>query len=190
MTGRVITAVWLVFVWVALTADTSLWGVLVGTALAFLLLGLFRPTTRPRRGGRFHPLHAASFAIYFVLIFIRANLEVALAVLQPRRVLHRRGVIAVRIADATDTTTTLLAMAVSLTPGTFILELQRKPSVMFVHLLQFDSVRQARLDVLETERRIIKAFGPAEAVREIDGLKELARADLPDYIEPEGNRER
>ena len=176
MTSRVFTAAWLVFVWLALTADTSVVSGLTAAALAVLLLRLFRPAEATRRGGRFRPLHAASVALYFVFQFLEANLQVAFAVLQPGRVRHSRGIVAVQIADATEITARLLAMAVSLTPGTFILELQRKPSVMFVHVLQFDSVDRVRLDVLEMERRIVKAFGPPEALREVAALMDDVHA--------------
>jgi multicomponent Na+:H+ antiporter subunit E len=188
--SRVFAAAWLVFVWLALTADTSAWGLVVAAVLAVALVTFFRPTSAPRRRGRFRPWHAAGFAMFFLMKFLDANLQVALAVLQPERVRHRRAIVAVRIAAPSETTTTLLAMAVSLTPGTFILELQRQPAVMFVHMLDLESVRAARLDVLDMERRIVEAFGPPGAGRQVLALMDEVRAERPGSARTEGSAER
>lgn len=189
MMRRMFMAAWLVVVWLALTSDVSFSGVAVATVLALALLTLFRPTS-PTTTTRFRPMHVAGFVVYFLLEFLKANLQVAQAVLQPDLVRDRRAVVAVRIADASETTTTLLAMAVSLTPGTFILDLQRHPAVLFVHMLQFESVRQARLGVLEMERRLVAAFGPAGAAAQVVALmQQEAGAGSADGTGAEGKKE-
>ncbi|MGE3706220.1 MAG: Na+/H+ antiporter subunit E [Vicinamibacterales bacterium] len=177
MTPQVFGAAWLVFVWLALTADASRTGLAAAVALAAGLVTYFRLTGSARTRGRFHPLRAASFAAFFLVRFLHANLQVALAVLLPDRVRDRRAIVAVRIAAPNETTTTLLAMAVTLTPGTFILEVQRQPAVVFVHVLQFNSLWETRLDVLDLERRIVEAFGPPGAVREVLALMEEVRTE-------------
>jgi multicomponent Na+:H+ antiporter subunit E len=163
MTRHLASGAWLLFVWMALTGTTSIAGVLIGTVAAAALISYFHPAHGHAAPGTFRPWYAAQFVGFFAVRFVHANLEVALAVLRPRRIHRSRAVVAVPVAAVTETTTTLLANAVSLTPGTFILEMQHDPPVMYVHVLRLVSVRATRLDIIEMERRIVLAFGPAGA---------------------------
>jgi multicomponent Na+:H+ antiporter subunit E len=160
---------WLLFVWIALTGSLSVLNVALGVAISIGLLLFFRPAP-PATTGRFHPWYAARFLFYFTVKFLKANVEVALAVIQPERVRRKRAIIAVPMVGATETTTTLLADAVSLTPGTFILEMRRDPATMYVHILALNDLREARLEILELERRILLGFGPPGSVERCEEL--------------------
>jgi multisubunit Na+/H+ antiporter MnhE subunit len=173
-------AAWLLFLWVALTGEASIINITLGLLLSVSLLVFFRPEFAASRTGTFRPWHAIRYFAFFVLKFLQANMQVALAVIRPARVLHKRGIIAVPIAASSEITTWLLALSVSLTPGTFILELRTDPSVMYVHLLQMESVRGARLEILELERMIVQAFGPPGATGRIDELMARVAAEPGD----------
>lgn len=185
MMARLAAFAWLVGVWSALLGTVSPAGLFGGAALAAGLLWYFSPA--PHTGGtvRVRPVHAAGFAAYFVVKFVKANVSVALAVLQPERVRRTRAVIGVPIVAASDTTTTLLASAVSLTPGMFFLELQRQPATLYVHVLQLTTVRAARLSILEMERRIALAVGPDGAAAEVQRLQaRVASGEFDEEGEP------
>jgi multicomponent Na+:H+ antiporter subunit E len=171
MMTRVATLLWLLFIWVALLGSFTVTGVLSGAVLAGLLLWYFSPAPRTGEVVTFRPVHALGFLGYFFAKFVEANLKVALAVLQPERVRLTRAVIGVPIVAASETATMLLANAVSLTPGTFFMEVRRQPSTMYVHILQLTTVRAARLSILEMERRITLAIGPAGAAAQVEALQ-------------------
>jgi multicomponent Na+:H+ antiporter subunit E len=58
-----------------------------------------------------------------------------------------------------------VADAVSLTPGTLTLEVQREPLILYVHVLHLRSVEDVRRDVRRLELDAVRAFGSAEALR-------------------------
>ncbi|HOK44775.1 MAG TPA: Na+/H+ antiporter subunit E, partial [Bryobacteraceae bacterium] len=135
------------------------------------------PTQDIAASGRFRPWYAALFFAYFFVKLVKAGIEVAMAVIQPERVRCKRAVIAVPMVAATETTITLLADAVMLTPGTFILEMRRDPPTMYVHVLQLNSLRQARLDILDLERRVLLGFGPPGSVERVEELMAQVAAE-------------
>jgi multicomponent Na+:H+ antiporter subunit E len=167
---RVVALAWLLFIWLALLGSVTVTTVATGLVIGAGLLVFFRPTRHASERIVLHPLQAAFFVVYFQAQFLAANLQVALAVIWPGRGQTRPGVIAVPIVGASELTTILLANGVSLTPGTFIIELRRDPAVMYVHLLHVTSVRDARLAILRLERRIIRAFGPPGSAERVEAL--------------------
>lgn len=170
MIARTAAFVWLLLIWTTLIGDPSPANMTMGLVVCAGLLMFFRPTRPSADPIRFRPLHAVRFAIYFAIKFTEANVQVALAVINPARVRRRRAIVAVPIVVASELATALLANAVSLTPGTFILEMRRDPGVLYVHILQLTSVRDARLSILEMERYILRAVGPRESIEQIDRL--------------------
>lgn len=170
MKKRGATLAWLLFIWLALTGSLSVMNVALGAAISLALLLFFRPARDSGAGGRLHLWYAARFAAYFAVKFLKANVDVALAVIWPERVRSKRGIIAVPMVAATELTTTMLADAVSLTPGTFILEMRADPPTMYVHVLELGTAREARLDILELERRILLGFGPPGSVERAEEL--------------------
>ncbi len=155
--GRVVFAAWLALVWVLLWEDFSIaaaiCGLVVGAALILLFPG---PAPHPFRGIR--PLKALKFLVYFLYKLIQANLIVAWEVITPP-VRINEGVVAVPIQEASDAVVTLIANAISLTPGTLTLEVRRDPPVLYVHVLHLKSVEEARQDILRLERLAREAFG-------------------------------
>lgn len=183
MTGRLVTGLWLLFVWVALTGAPTVISVSIGVVLAVILLAYYRLTQEVIDRGTFRPWRTVQLIWYFGAKFLRANIEVALAVIRPERIRHRRGIVSVPIAASSEITTTLLANAVSLTPGTFILEIRRDPpAVMYVHVLELESVRALRLAILEMEHRIVRALGPKGSVERVEALMTSVTTDPDEHL--------
>jgi multicomponent Na+:H+ antiporter subunit E len=104
-------------------------------------------------------------------------------VLDPRAPL-RQAVVAVPVVGTSDQLLTLLADAVSLTPGTLALEIDRPAALLYVHVLDLGGedggVQGVRRSIMRMERLILQALGPAEQVqRALDAERAAAREVAP-----------
>jgi multicomponent Na+:H+ antiporter subunit E len=88
-------------------------------------------------------------------------------VIAPRHRVHT-GIVAVPLRGCSDAVATLIADAISLTPGTLTLELRRRPLTLFVHALDVRDVEQVQADVRRLEVLALKAFGPPAALSGLD----------------------
>jgi multicomponent Na+:H+ antiporter subunit E len=176
MMTRLGTVVWLVVVWEALWGDLSIANVLSGLVVAAVLVTLF-PVRRARPGtGRLRPVAAAHFGVYFLWKLVEANLIVAWEVITPSNENVIEGIVAVPIAGASDTVVTVVANAISLTPGTLTLEIERNPTVLYVHVLHLHDLEEVRIDVLRLERYVSRAIGTDEAIADVERRLEEAEA--------------
>lgn len=161
---RLPLVLWLTVVWVALwgsiTAANVLGGLAVGTLLAVAL-----PLNDVDTRGVVRPLALLRFLGFFVVDLVQSSLQVARIVLSPRREL-RQAVVAVPVRGASDSLLTLLANAISLTPGTLTLEVDRPSSTLYVHVIDVGAdVDDVRRDILHVERLAILAIGSPDARR-------------------------
>ncbi|HWL43116.1 MAG TPA: Na+/H+ antiporter subunit E [Ilumatobacter sp.] len=164
--NRIALALWLVVVWVALWGDLSIANVASGTALAVLLLGVF-PTHGERRRGLFiRPVATLRLVWYFARQMVGSNLALTRSVVS-RSDRLRTGVIAVPLVCDSDGLVTVLHHLIALTPGTTVIEVERNPARIFVHILQLDDIDAARAEIALLERRVIEAFGPVDAVARV-----------------------
>ena len=74
---------------------------------------------------------------------------------------------------------TLVANAITLTPGTLTIDARGRPAVLYVHVLSFDAVEATRAEVEDLERRIVRAFGTRAELARVDRspAAELGSAD-------------
>ena len=181
MKRRAGTAAWLLFVWVALTGVGGAGHLALGAVAALGRLWRFRPVRDTATKASFRLGAALLFAGFFVVKFLHANVQVALAVFSPTRARYRPAIVAVPIAAPSELTTLVLADAVSLTPGTSLVEIRHDPPRFYVHVLHFRGLRTERLDILDLEYRIVKAFGPADATRRVTAI--IASIEAGDQME-------
>ena len=158
---------WLTAVWVGLWGSASAANVLGGLALAVVLLWLLPlalPPAPDRAVVRAGPLLA--FAARFAVDLVVSSAQVAVLAVRPRTRL-RPAVVAVQVRGASDTLLTVLANAISLTPGTLTIEVDRQRSTLHVHVLDVGhgpkAVDRVRAAVLEQGRRTVHALGSHEA---------------------------
>jgi multicomponent Na+:H+ antiporter subunit E len=161
----VLALLWLTLVWVLLWNDLSVANVLGGLLAGAFVLVLF-PLFGSRGTALVRPLHVVRFVAYFVFLVVKANLQVAYAVLRPSIV--REAIVAVRVTSAGDWLLVLLANCITLTPGTLSVDLRRQPDVLYIHTLLYDDAAVVRRDVLLFERSILRAFGKPEAVAAVE----------------------
>ena len=167
---------WLTAVWVGLWGSVTPANVLGGLAIAVLVVAGLPLTLVPDRAV-VSPPGLLRFLAFFALDLVRASLQVARQVLSPRMEL-RSAVVAIPARSASDHLLTLLANAISLTPGTLTLEVDRARSTLYVHVLDVgrgpDAVERARADLLGVERLAILAVGSRACRR---SLADDARAE-------------
>lgn len=163
---------WLTFVWVALWGSLSVANLLGGLAVAVAVLCLL-PLPEIPSTGRVRPLPLLRLMVVFLWELVKASVTVVAQVLRLRTTV-RQAVVAVPVAGVSDRLLTLLANAVSLTPGTLALEVDRPRAVLYVHVLDLGSgdgaADDVRRSIVRLERLIILALGPTSCLVELDAM--------------------
>lgn len=166
--NRVLLGLWLTVVWVLLWGRLSTANVLGGIMAAALLLVVF--PARPR-GGPEHevrPLWALWFLVFFLWKLVHANAVLAWEVITPQNRI-REGIVAVSVDGCTPGLITVIANAISLTPGTLSLEVNPVREELYVHVLHLRDLESVRTDLLRFRDLAVRAFGsePARRAREV-----------------------
>lgn len=162
--NRIGMIVWLTALWLLLWRDLSVANVVSGVAIAVTLAVGSIP--RVARQHRVRPLALLRFVGFFTVKLVEANLVLAREVVTPQNRIHT-GIVAVSMAGYSDLVVTIVANAVSLTPGTLTLEVRREPdAVIYVHVLHLHDLDDARNEVKAMATHASRAFeliGPAPA---------------------------
>ncbi|MBW3644194.1 MAG: Na+/H+ antiporter subunit E [Actinobacteria bacterium] len=169
--------VWLVAVWVALWEQVSPANVASGLVVALVVLTLF-PLGPRDRSARVRPAAALRFLVYFAWKLVEASAIVAWEVVTPRNRINE-GIVAIPIRGVSDVVITVVANAISLTPGTLTLEARRSPAVLYVHVLHLRDVEEVRRETLHLEALAIRAFGPPEVAAALASEGDSAVASPP-----------
>jgi multicomponent Na+:H+ antiporter subunit E len=180
LTRHPMLVLFLTAVWVGLWGSVTWANVLGGLVIAVVLL-LALPLSEVSERSSVRPWGLLRLVVYFAGDLVRASLQVALLVVRPRSEL-RQAVVAVPVRGASDSLLTLLANAISLTPGTLTLEVDRPRSTLYVHALDVGTdpqgVERLRSDVLRLERLAILAVG-SPACRQALEEDMQARTEVP-----------
>ena len=163
LTRHPVLLVWLTLVWVGLWGTLSVANVLGGLAVAVVLLVLLplRDTDEPP----IRLLALLRFVGFFAAELVKGSAVVVRQVLQGG--CPQQAVLAVDVAGTSDRLLTVVANAISLTPGTLTLEVDRARSVLYVHALDVggpDGVAKARRSLDRLVTLAVQALGSAEAV--------------------------
>jgi multicomponent Na+:H+ antiporter subunit E len=164
---RSLLVAWLLVVWLALWQDVSFANVVSGLVAAIALVVLF-PIGQGHPGVRVRPLATAWFAAFFAWKLVEANAIVAWQVLRPGSSVVE-GIVAVPLTTPSWGIATIVANAVTLTPGTLTMDTSQEgpegPITLYVHVLQLGDPADIRADVWEFERLATRAFGGRPAAR-------------------------
>jgi multicomponent Na+:H+ antiporter subunit E len=76
----------------------------------------------------------------------------------------RTAIVAVPLRGCSDAVVTLIADAISLTPGTLTVEVRREPLTLYVHALDVRDVGVLQGEVRTLEVLAVKAFGDEDAL--------------------------
>ena len=150
MTGRMNlrmagTIVAVVFAWVALWRDLSVANVVSGVAIAVLMVatGLIQGNDTPLR---LVPL--AKFIALVVIDLVKSTWAVVYEVLTPTDY-TKEAIIEVEVPPGTCDSFLLLTVAITVTPGTAVVEVDRDREVLYLHLLHLERRNEVEEHVLE-----------------------------------------
>ncbi|MCW3813388.1 Na+/H+ antiporter subunit E [Micromonospora sp. DR5-3] len=159
---------WLAAIWLLLWGDLS-WDNLLGGILVGAAVLVFFPLPPVTFGGRLRPGALLVLAITFVGELVSASVHVAAIAVRPGY-RPRGAIIAVPLRIRTDLNLALTAELISLVPGTLILEVDRDHGVLYVHVLDVrgpEDLTGSRERVLAVERRVVRAVGSPQEVRQL-----------------------
>lgn len=167
MLRRLPHVVWLMVVWIALWGDISVANIVSGTIVAGLITWIFADLG-PRPVTTFRPLGALKLVWWFITALVKSTLEVARLVLRSEPV--KPAIITYPMRDVSDAVVTLVANAITATPGTLTLDVRADgdDAVLFVHVLDLDDEEGARADLDELVRLVLLAFGDREALEHLE----------------------
>jgi multicomponent Na+:H+ antiporter subunit E len=153
----------LVLLWMLLWGQFTWLALISGVLLALLVSVLFY-LPAVRLSGRLNIGRAVLFALRLLGDIVVASLQIAWTALNPR---YRpsNAVIAVQLRTRSDLVMTFTAEAISVVPGSIVLDIDRDTSTLYLHALNVksvDDVPALKAAVLATERRLILAAGSAD----------------------------
>lgn len=163
MTRDAIHLLWVTALWVALWGDVTAGNVIAGLLVGGALVAAFPRARSPLRS-RVRPLPTIRFVGSFVHKFLEANAIVAWEVITPDNESVNEAIVAVPLTGVSDGIVTMVANAISLTPGTLVVEIDKDPTILYVHVLHLRDVEQVRRDVLALELLAVRAFGTDDAI--------------------------
>lgn len=157
MRRKLIAGAWLVVFWLALWEDLSVGNLIGGALVAGAVTAIARPPAREAEV-RLRPVAALRFFGWFLWKLVEASAIVAWEVATPTNVINE-GIVAVPIHGRSRLLTTIVANAITLTPGTLTLEIRTDPTVLYVHVLHLRTIEEVRREVHKLEHLAVRAFG-------------------------------
>ncbi|HEU5129474.1 MAG TPA: Na+/H+ antiporter subunit E [Glycomyces sp.] len=156
-----LTLVWNLL-WGAFTWANLITGILVAVAVL-----VFFPLPPVVFVGRLRPIGLIRFALRFIADLVVASVQVAMLAFRFGR--HpTSAIVAVPLRIHSDLNMTLVGEAVSLVPGSLIVEADRRTATLYIHMLgveDHEHLERLRKDVWLLEDRIARALGSDEELR-------------------------
>lgn len=155
--------IWLILVWGALWQDFSLGNLVFGAVIAFAVANLFY-LPPVELSGRFNLFYAVGFAGRFFSQLVLASFQVFWLALT-RGPQLKNAVVAVRLRSPSDLLVTATGHAISLIPGSLVVEVDRSTSTLYLHCLNVATPEDAegiRRNVRRTEEWLIRVMGTRE----------------------------
>lgn len=179
----------LVVLWMALWNQFTVLAFVTGVAVALLVTRVFfLPPVE--LSGRFNLWYAVVFLAHFVVDLVRASVIVAWQAVRPRGV-SSNAIVAVQLHTRSDFIMTLVAEAISLVPGSLVVEADRERSILYLHALAVEDlagVEGVRDGVLVVEARLVRVLGSDDDQRRIaEGTP--AAAEVHDPVRPSSSHE-
>lgn len=176
MIRRVLLALGLAGMWVALWGD-ALPGTVIAGVAAGVLVVCAAPMPASDRQLVLRPFAAARFVAWFVVQLVASTWSVAVLVISPASRDARGVVIEVHLGERAYAVRTLVAHSISLTPGTLTVDVGADGRTLYVHVMEATEVAAARASIAALEERACAAFAPARVAAPAVGATD--RGDAP-----------
>lgn len=172
---------WLTFVWCAVWRDFGLPSLAFGALLALLVLFVFRLPTL-YLSNRFNIWYGFLFICYFIYQVAAASFQVLWVALTYKPPL-RNAVVAVQLRTHSDLWLTAVSHAMSLIPGSLVVDVDRANSTLYFHVFNApndDVVEEFRNEAHRIEAMVLKAVGTKEEytmIKEEEARKKAQRGE-------------
>jgi len=133
-------------VWCSLTASFSAWNFLAGLVVGALVIEAYTLAT-PGSDYLGNGWRLVRFAVYFLGLLIKSNLQVTGAVFRPSRLAPR--IVRYPVKGMSDVERTTLANAITLTPGTLTLDECPNGEWLYIHTMFGADADAVRKDIDE-----------------------------------------
>jgi multicomponent Na+:H+ antiporter subunit E len=156
---------WLVLVWNLLWGTWS-WANLLSGAVVALAVTLLLPLPPVVGGFTLRPLRILAFAGTFLADLVSSGALVAWQTVRPRGI-GRSAIIRVQLRTDSDLLLTMISEALTLVPGSMVIDMDRENRTLAMHILHADDeddLERQRAAVLRVEDRVVRAFGSADEV--------------------------
>ncbi|GAA2035271.1 hypothetical protein GCM10009819_19640 [Agromyces tropicus] len=177
----------LVVLWLFLWDHVDVLTVTTGVLLA---IGVTRAFYLPPvlLSGRFNPWRGLLLGLWMMFDVVVASIQVALRAVQPGWT-PMNAIIAVQLLTRSDLVTTLTAEAITVVPGTVVVDIDRERGLLYLHAFgtRTDAdLEKARAHVLATEERIVLAIGTHEQAEAVRAARRQRKAEgrPPSETEP------
>jgi multicomponent Na+:H+ antiporter subunit E len=166
---RIVAVIGLTTVWMLLWGIFSWITLVSGVLVSVLVLAVF-PLPPVTFAGRLRPLALLRFAGRFVADLVVASVQLAVLAF---RFGHepRSAIIKTPLRVRSDLVLTLTGEAVSLVPGSLIVDTDQASTALYIHVLAVAdraAVEQFRSSVYQVEDRIVRAIGSDAEIRLLD----------------------
>lgn len=157
----------LVLLWMILWGAISWLSVISGLIVAFVVIRVFY-LPPVDLSGRFNLWYTAVYLAHFLRDVFVASFQVAFQAVTPN--VPRSSIVAIQLRTRSDLIMTLVAITMSLIPGSLVVEVDRERSILYLHTFateNSDDVEATRRQGLEVEARIVRAIGSREDLRRV-----------------------
>lgn len=170
----------LMALWVLLWDDVS-WGNVVNGAVVAVVVTRVFYLPPAELSGRFNPYWALVFLLHFMADLVRGSLQVAGLALRFGYV-PRNAVIAVSLRTSSDLLMTVTGHALTLVPGSLIVDVDRLNTTLYVHVLDVPddhAIERNRRAILRIEERLIRAMGSRAECAALDAERRASGRPVP-----------
>lgn len=168
--------VWLVVVWCALWQDFSLPNVAFGLVLAVLVTYVFR-MPRLYLSDRLNLWYSIKFIAYFIWQIMVASFQLTKLAFTFNRPINS-AMVAVELRTRSDLFITATSHALSLIPGSLVVDVDRARSTLYLHVIDVstpEEVEEYRISAQKIEAMILRAVGHSDEYQAL--LREDAETD-------------
>jgi len=142
----------LALVWCLLTGSASAWNFVAGLLVGAFVVGAF--TTVTGRGNYLRRLFGlVRFALYFLSILVRANVQIATEAVSTRP-RQKPRILRYPVGDLSAAQTTILANAITLTPGTLVVDVSPDGGWLYIHCMFAEDEGEALRAIDELAARL------------------------------------
>ena len=158
--SRIVTFCVSFIIWMLLSFSFDWQHILVGAAVS-LLVALMMGDMFTRQPFKWFNLHRYLWFLIWAFVFawecLKANIDVAIRVLRPSMPI-KPGIVKVKTILKTETGLIFLANFITLTPGTFSIDVDQENGYLYIHWINVESqdVEQASRIIVSKFERILK----------------------------------